>query len=66
MTEVFTLGDASTALSAAQSGGIGMLTFWSTGRDQQCPGAAVVSGTCSGIIKSQWAFTNIFKLFTGN
>ena len=66
MPEVFTLGDASTALSAAQSGGIGMLTFWSTGRDQQCPGAAVVSGTCSGIIQSQWAFTNIFKLFTGN
>ncbi len=64
--EVFTLGDASTALSAAQSGGIGMLTFWSTGRDQQCPGAAVVSGTCSGIIQSPWAFTNIFKLFTGD
>ena len=64
--EVFTLGDASTTLSAAQSGGIGMLTFWSTGRDQQCPGAPVVTGTCSGIIQSPWAFTNIFNLFTGN
>lgn len=64
--EVFTLADASTVLSAAQSGGIGMLTFWSTGRDQQCPGAPVVSGTCSGIIQSPWAFTNIFALFTGN
>jgi chitinase len=64
--EVFTLGDASMALSAAQSGGIGMLTFWSTGRDQQCPGTPVVSGTCSGIIQSPWAFTNIFTLFTGN
>lgn len=63
--EVFTLADASTVLSAAQSGGIGMLTFWSTGRDQQCPGAPVVSGTCSGIIQSPWAFTSIFKLFTG-
>jgi chitinase len=64
--EVFTLGDASTTLSAAQSGGIGMLTFWSTGRDQQCSGAPVVTGTCSGIIQSPWAFTNIFNLFTGN
>jgi hypothetical protein len=64
--EVFTLSDASTVLSAAQSGGIGMLTFWSTGRDQQCPGAPVVSGTCSGIIQSPGAFTNIFTLFTGN
>ncbi len=64
--EVFTLGDASTVVSEAQSDGIGMLTFWSTGRDQQCPGAPVVSGTCSGIIQSPWAFTNIFKPFTGN
>ena len=63
--EVFTLGDASTVLAAAQSAGIGMLTFWSTGRDQQCPGAPVVSGTCSGIIQSPWAFTTIFQLFTG-
>jgi hypothetical protein len=63
--EVFTLGDASNLLSAAEAGDIGMLTFWSTGRDQQCPGAPVVSGTCSGIIQSPWAFTNIFTLFTG-
>ena len=64
--EVFTLGDASNLLSAAQAGDIGMLTFWSMGRDQECPGAPVVSGTCSGIIQSPWAFTNIFTLFTGN
>jgi len=64
--EVFTLGDASILLSAAQSSGIGMLTFWSMGRDQQCPGTPVVSGTCSGIIQSPGAFTNIFRLFTGN
>ena len=64
--EVFTLSDASTVVSAAQSGGIGMLTFWSTGRDQECPGTPVVSGTSSGIIQSPWAFTNIFMLFTGN
>jgi hypothetical protein len=63
--EVFTLGDASTVVSAAESGGIGMLTFWSTGRDQQCPGAPLVTGTCSGIIQSPWAFTNIFRFFTG-
>jgi hypothetical protein len=64
--EVFTLADASTVYSAARSAGIGMLTFWSTGRDQQCPGAPLVIGTCSGIIQSPWAFTNIFQLFTGN
>ncbi len=62
--EVFTLGDASAVVSAAQSGAIGMLTFWSAGRDQQCPGAPVVAGTCSGIIQSPGAFTNIFRLFT--
>jgi hypothetical protein len=64
--EVFTLGDASNLVSAAQSRGIGMLTFWSGGRDQQCPGAPVVTGTCSGITQSPGAFTNIFQLFTGN
>jgi chitodextrinase len=62
--EVFTLGDASTVVSAAQSSEIGMLTFWSMGRDQQCPVAPVVSGTCSGVIQSPGAFTNIFRLFT--
>lgn len=62
--EVFTLGDASTLVSAAQARAIGMLTFWSAGRDRQCPGAPVVSGTCSGIVQSPGAFTNIFKLFT--
>ncbi len=64
--EVFTLGDASAVVSAAQSAGIGMLTFWSDGRDQQCPGAPVVTGTCSGITQSPWAFTNIFRPFAGN
>jgi len=65
MPEVFSLGAASSEIKAAQSGGIGMLTFWSTGRDQQCPGAPVVTGTCSGIMQSPWAFTNIFRFFTG-
>ncbi len=64
--EVFTLSDASTLLSAAQSGGIGFLSFWSTGRDQQCPKSQRVSGTCSGIVQSPWAFTSIFTLFNGN
>ncbi|MEO8049706.1 MAG: fibronectin type III domain-containing protein [Acidobacteriota bacterium] len=64
--EVFTLPDASTVVSAAHSAGIGMLTFWSAGRDQQCPGAPVVTGTCSGITQSPWDFTKIFQLFAGN
>ena len=64
--EVFTLGDASTVVTAARSSGIGMLAFSSTRRDQQCPGAPLVSGMCSGIIQSPGAFTNIFRLFTGN
>ena len=63
--EVFTLADASTVVSAARSEGIGMLAFWSISRDRQCPGAPAVAGTCSGIIQSPGAFTNIFKLFTG-
>ena len=62
--EVFTLADASTLLSGAQSNQIGFLAFWSTGRDRQCPGSPTVSATCSGVIQSPWAYTNIFELFT--
>lgn len=64
--EVFTLADANTLLNAAQQGGIGFLAMWSTSRDKQCPGSPVLSNTCSGVVQSPWAFTNIFKLITGN
>jgi chitinase len=62
--EVFTLADASTLLSAAQSGGVGFLSFWSTSRDQQCSGSPTISSNCSGVTQSPWAFSNIFNLFT--
>ena len=63
--EMFTLSDAGTLLTAAQFQGIGFLSFWSATRDQQCTRRQVVSPTCSGIEQLPWAFTNIFKSFTG-
>jgi hypothetical protein len=62
--EVFTFGDAYTLLYAAQSNGIGFLSFWSAMRDQPCTRRQVVSPTCSGVVQSPWDFTKIFLLFT--
>ena len=62
--EVFNLADAQTVLSytLANSNSVGLLSFWSVGRDNgSCK--ETVSPTCSGIVQDDWAFAKIFQQF---
>jgi chitinase len=62
---VFQLDDAQQVVAWANSNKIASVAFWSVGRDNGgCPGGAT-SPTCSSIAQSTYAFTNIFKGFTG-
>ena len=64
VTETFTLADAQTLLAYAQANPnmVGLITFWSVGRDNGgC--TAVVSPTCSGIQQKSWDFSHIFAAF---
>jgi hypothetical protein len=62
---VFQLEDGSQLVAWANSNHIGLLAFWSVGRDNGgCPGGGV-SATCSSISQSTYQFINIFKSFTG-
>ena len=64
-SEIFTLADASTVESYANSKGIAWLSFWAEGRDNDgCPNAGYASSTCSGISQSNGAFTQAFQAFT--
>jgi hypothetical protein len=55
----FTLADASTVTSWANSNGVGRLAFWSLGRDQGgCNGS--VSPSCSGVSQNPLDFTRAF------
>jgi Fibronectin type III domain len=61
---VFSLADASTFISWANSNHIAFVSFWSVGRDNGgCSGG--VSPACSGLSQSQYQFTSIFRGFTG-
>ena len=63
--EIFTLANASSVLSFANSHGITELSFWSAGRDNGgCAGQSWASSSCSGVSQSQWQFTTTFKSFT--
>jgi chitinase len=60
---VFTQDHARQLLDWANANGIGLLSFWSAGRDNGgCPGGAV-SPTCSSIEQQPFEFTTIFKGF---
>lgn len=63
--EIFTLSDADQLLAYARANSyVGWLSFWSLGRDNGgCPGQTTASASCSGISQSNYAFTNIFKVF---
>ncbi|MBW4716565.1 cellulose binding domain-containing protein [Saccharothrix obliqua] len=62
--KIFTQAHANKLVSWANSNRIGLLGFWSVGRDNgSCPGGGI-SPTCSSIAQSQYEFTNIFKGFT--
>ena len=64
-SEIFTLADASTVESYANSKGIALLSFWAEGRDNDgCPNAGYASSTCSGISQANGAFTQVFQPFT--
>jgi Glycosyl hydrolases family 18 len=65
--EIFTLADASTVESYATQRGIGLLSFWAEGRDNDgCPGTTSAESTCSGISQSNGAFTEAFQAFTSD
>jgi chitodextrinase len=62
---IFQLEDGTQLVNWANANDIGLLAFWSVGRDNGgCPGGGV-SATCSSIAQSTHQFTNIFKGFTG-
>jgi hypothetical protein len=62
---VFSIADGQKLVSWANSNHIGLLAFWSVGRDNGgCPGGGV-SPTCSSISQSQYQFTSMFGGFTG-
>jgi chitodextrinase len=62
---IFQIEDGNQLVSWANANDIGLLAFWSAGRDNGgCPGGGV-SPTCSSISQSTYQFTNIFKGFTG-
>ena len=58
----FTLADASSVTSWANSNGLGRLAFWSVSRDQACPGGngGAAQATCSGVAESTGQFTHTF------
>lgn len=63
--KIFTQAHARKLVTWATSNHIGLLAFWSAGRDNgSCPGGGV-SATCSSISQSTFEFTNIFKGFRG-
>ncbi len=62
---IFSLADGTKLVNWANTNHIGLLAFWSVGRDNVgCPGGGV-SPTCSGISQSTYQFTSIFAGFTG-
>jgi chitinase len=63
--KIFDTGDAHQLVDWANANHIGLIGFWSTGRDNgSCPGGGV-SPTCSGIAQGTFEFTSIVHGFTG-
>ena len=62
--ETFTLANATSLVSWANSNGVTELAFWSIGRDNGgCPGGGAASPSCSGISQSNFQFSSIFRGF---
>ena len=66
-SERFYLSDAEVLLSWAESTDrVAMLSMWSSGRDNgQCADQQWADPTCSGIVQTDFAFTDIFTQFNG-
>jgi hypothetical protein len=63
-TEIFSLQNGRDLVSWAKSNGIGMLAFWSLGRDNGgCAGAGSAQATCSGVSQNTWDFSHAFEAF---
>src|SRR5689334_22138495 len=64
-TEIFQLSDAQSLLNFANANSyITRIAMWSVARDNGgCPNQGFASPTCSGISQSNWAFSNILKVF---
>lgn len=65
-TEIFLQADVGVLTSFAAQHGIGMLAFWSMGRDVQCAGGAQpwASYNCSSILQQPFEFTDLFVPYT--
>ncbi|WP_225850711.1 chitinase [Streptomyces sp. HPF1205] len=64
--EVFSLSNARTLESFAQSNGIQELSFWSLGRDKACAtNGGAAQSDCSGVSQSPYQFTGVFQQITG-
>ncbi|RWS29615.1 hypothetical protein B4U80_03374 [Leptotrombidium deliense] len=64
--KIFAQSDAQLLINWAISNKIGLLAFWSVGRDNGgCPGGAV-SASCSSIQQSDYEFTKMFQQFSMN
>jgi chitodextrinase len=62
---IFSIADGQKLITWANNNHIGLVAFWSVGRDNGgCPGGGV-SPTCSSISQSQYQFTMIFGGFSG-
>ncbi|MBP2476914.1 hypothetical protein JOF53_005786 [Crossiella equi] len=63
--KVFLPAHATKLVNWASTNRIGLLAFWSVGRDNGgCPGGGI-SPTCSSISQGTYEFVNTFKRFTG-
>jgi hypothetical protein len=58
--EVFTLADAQELVAFARDNRVGLLSFWSLGRDQVCPNASSSLGSCSRLTQQPLQFTRLF------
>jgi hypothetical protein len=64
--EIFTLADAQSVTSYAQSKGIAQVSYWAQGRDNGgCAGQTSASSTCSGVTQNDGDFTTAFQQFAG-
>ncbi|MGH8889718.1 MAG: chitinase, partial [Acidothermaceae bacterium] len=62
---VFSLANAASVASWANSNGVGRLAFWSVNRDQRCGGSANSLSTCSEQSQSPLAYTDAFVVGGG-
>jgi hypothetical protein len=65
--EVFGFSDASQLLAFAESVGMGEISMWSLGRDQEDPHGALTysEDNSSSLVQSPYEFSDIFNAFTG-